>query len=123
MAKKTWTTKEINHFQKMIKNKRITLLEAINDSKIKADEILKSSSANALYSSHMADASSDHVELEKAYYMISRDKKYLDYLDKALMMIKNKSFGICQSCNKLIHKERLEEVPHTTKCFDCKTNR
>ena len=35
MAKKTWTTKEINHFQKMIKNKRIALLEAINDSKIK----------------------------------------------------------------------------------------
>ena len=123
MAKKTWTTKEINHFKKMIKNKRITLLEAINDSKIKADEILKSSSANALYSSHMADASSDHVELEKAYYMIARDKTFLDYLDKALMMIKNKSFGICQSCNKLINKERLEEVPHTTKCFDCKSNR
>ena len=45
------------------------------------------------------------------------------YLDKALLMIKEGTFGICQSCNDLINKERLEEVPHTTKCFDCKTNR
>mgnify|MGYP001178894557 CR=1 FL=1 len=123
MTKKNWTAKETDHFKKMIINKRNALLEEINTSKEKADEILKSSTANALYSSHMADASSDHVELEKAYYMISRNKTFLGYLDKALMMIKNKSFGICQTCNKLIHKERLEEVPHTTKCFDCKSSR
>ena len=39
-----------------------------------------SNQTNAIYSSHMADASGDHVELEKAYYMISRTKKYLNYL-------------------------------------------
>jgi len=121
--KKTWNDKEIQYFKKMIKDKRNSILEEINDSKDKADEILKSSTSNALYSSHMADASSDHVDLEKAYYMISRNKSFLGYLDKALLMIKNKTFGICQSCNQLINKERLEEVPHTTKCFDCKSNR
>ena len=42
---------------------------------------------------------------------------------KALMMIKEGTFGICVTCKTLINKERLEEVPHTTKCFDCKTNR
>tara|TARA_Y100000590_G_scaffold460992_1_gene621587 strand:- start:1584 stop:1952 length:369 start_codon:yes stop_codon:yes gene_type:complete len=121
--KKSWTDKEIQYFKKMIQDKRKVILEEINESKDQADEILKSSASNALYSSHMADASSDHVDLEKAYYMISRNKSFLGYLDKALMMIKNKTFGICQTCNQLIHKERLEEVPHTTKCFDCKSNR
>ena len=123
MSKKNWTDKEIKHFKEVIRKKRNDLLEEINESKEKADEILKSSTANSLYSSHMADASSDHVDLEKAYYMISRNKIFLDYLNKALIMIKDKSFGICQSCDKLIHKDRLEEVPHTTQCFDCKSNR
>ena len=123
MSKKNWTDKEIKHFKEVIRKKRNDLLEEINESKEKADEILKSSTANSLYSSHMADASSDHVDLEKAYYMISRNKIFLGYLDKALIMIKDKSFGICQSCDKLIHTDRLEEVPHTTQCFDCKSNR
>ena len=107
----------------MILKKRNLLQDEILDSKDKADAILQSSASNALYSSHMADASSDHVELEKAYYMIARNKTFSGHLDKALDMIKNKTFGICQMCNQLINKERLEEVPHTTKCFDCKTDR
>ena len=82
--------------------------------------MLDSSQTNAIYSSHMADASGDHVELEKAYYMISRTKKYINYLNKALSMINEGTFGVCISCNELIPKARLEEVPHTTKCVDCK---
>tara|TARA_Y100001970_G_scaffold157227_1_gene192390 strand:- start:359 stop:730 length:372 start_codon:yes stop_codon:yes gene_type:complete len=123
MAKKSWTAKEMKYFEEMVKAKRVTVLEEINDAKDKADEILKSSTANSLYSSHMADASSDHVDLERAYYMIARNKTFLGYLDKALLMIKNSTFGICQACDQLIKKERLEEVPHTTQCFDCKSNR
>ena len=123
MVKKTWTKKEMQCFEKMVQSKRTSVLEEINESKDKADAILKSSTANSLYSSHMADASADHVDLERAYYMIARNKTFLDYLNKALRMIRNKTFGVCQTCDQLIHKERLEEVPHTTKCFDCKTNR
>ena len=114
---------DLKYFKNLINEKRKVLLSEINDSKQKADEILKESSSNAIYSSHMADASSDHVELEKAYYMIARNKKFLGYLDKALVMINDGIFGICQQCNKIISKERLEEVPHTKKCFDCKSNR
>ena len=35
-------------------------------------------------------------------------------------MIEDETFGICNSCSELISKERLEEVPHTTSCFNCK---
>lgn len=123
MAKKNWTDKDYLYFRDLILKKRKVLHLEISNAKDKADEILKSSSSNALYSSHMADASSDHVELEKSYYMIARNKKFSIYLDKALGMIEDKSFGVCQNCEELIQKERLEEVPHTTKCFDCKSNR
>ena len=123
MAKLKWTQKELNSFNKKIIAKRNNLHEEIIVLRKRADEMLKSSTSNAIYSSHMADASADHVEMEKAYYMIAREKKFLQCLDKAISMIKEGTFGICQKCKKLISKERLEEVPHTTKCFDCKSNR
>ena len=123
MSEMKMKKEDLKYFKNLINEKRKVLLGEINDSKEKADEILKESSSNAIYSSHMADASSDHVELEKAYYMIARNKKFLGYLDKALVMIKDFTFGICQQCNEIISKERLEEVPHTKKCFDCKSNR
>ena len=123
MPKNKWNKKDLVKFEKQINSKRFTLSEDLRSLKKKADNMLKVSSSNALYSSHMADASSDHVEMEKAYYMLAREKKYLQYLDKAIKMIKDGSFGICIVCNKRINKERLEEVPHTTKCFDCKSSR
>ena len=116
-----WNKKDLDKFKKDINDKRLSLAEDLRELKNKADDMLKVSSSNALYSSHMADASSDHVEMEKAYYMIAREKKYLSYLDKAIQMINDGTFGICVSCKSKIRKERLQEVPHTRKCFDCKT--
>ena len=123
MNTKKWTKKELEQFKKMILSKKAEVSDEMETLKKRADEMLKESTSNALYSSHMADASADHVEMEKAYYMIAREKKFVQYLDKALMMISEGTFGLCISCNTRIDKERLEEVPHTTKCFDCKTNR
>ncbi len=121
--KKKWSKKDLDSFKKLISSKISTAEDELEESKQIADQMLDSSQTNAIYSSHMADASSDHVELEKAYYMIARNKKFLGYLDKALVMIKDSTFGICEQCGKIISKERLEEVPHTKKCFDCKSNR
>ena len=89
--------------------------------KEKADEVLKNNSVNAIYSSHIADAGSDQQEMEKNYYMVDRENTFLQYLNRALDMLDAGTFGICTSCGKLINKERLMEVPHTSSCFDCKS--
>ena len=117
----TWSEQEIAEFKNLIIKKRDILLEEIKLAKKKADEVIQNNSTNAIYSSHMADASSDQQEMEKNYYMMNRDSNYLQYLDRALSMIEMGTFGICTSCNELIDKERLEEVPHTSSCFDCKS--
>ena len=119
--KTTWNKKEIAEFKSLVIKKRDILLEEIKLAKEKADEVIQNNSTNAIYSSHMADASSDQQEMEKNYYMMNRDTNYLQYLDRALSMIEMGTFGICTSCNELIDKERLEEVPHTLSCFDCKS--
>ena len=124
MSNKTkWSKKDLGQFKDLIISKISTAEDELEESKKIADQMLDSNQSNAIYSSHMADASGDHVELEKAYYMISRTKKYLNYLNKALSMINDGTFGICVRCNELIPKARLEEVPHTTKCVACKEGR
>ena len=122
-TKKKWSKKNLEEFRALIITKKNAANIEIEESKKVADQMLDSSQTNAIYSSHMADASGDHVELEKAYYMIARTRKYLNYLNKALIMIDDGSFGVCISCKELIPKARLEEVPHTTKCVGCKEDR
>ena len=119
--KKKWNKKELKKFKTLILGKRSKVEKEIEYSREKADEVLKNNSVNAIYSSHMADASTDQQEMEKNYYMVDRENTYLQYLNRALEMIEDGSFGICVSCGQLISKERLHEVPHTTSCFECKT--
>ena len=123
MSKKNWTKKELKEFKDYILDKRKSVVGEMEDAKQRADEMLKNDTTNAIYSSHMADAGSDLVEMEKAYYFVQRDSKFLKYLNRALDMIDEGTFGVCVTCNELIDKERLMEVPHTTNCFSCKSSR
>ena len=43
-----------------------------------------------------------------------------EYLDKALMMIKEGTFGVCVICDDLIPEDRMMEVPNANKCVGCK---
>ena len=119
--KKKWTRIELEKFKTLILEKREVVTAELLEAKEKADEVLNNNSTNAIYSSHMADAGSDQQEMEKNYYMMNRENNYLQYLERALSMIVEGSFGICASCGELIDKERLIEVPHTSSCFDCKS--
>ena len=119
--KKKWTKKELEEFKTLIIEKRKVVADDLAAAKEKADEVLTNNSVNAIYSSHIADAGSDQQEMEKNYYMMDRENTFLQYLNRALLMLDDGTFGICTSCGNLINKERLMEVPHTTSCFDCKS--
>ncbi len=121
VEKKKWSEKELVEFKKLIMEKRKVVADDLVVAKEKADEVLNNNSVNAIYSSHIADAGSDQQEMEKNYYMMDRENTFLQYLDRALDMLDAGTFGICNSCGKLINKERLMEVPHTSSCFDCKS--
>ena len=118
---KKWSKKDLKEFKALILEKKLDAQEEIEDSKKRADKMLDSNQTNAIYSSHMADAGSDQQEIEKAYYWVARENKFIQYLNRALDKIDDGSFGICVTCNNLINKERLFEVPHTNSCFDCKS--
>ncbi|MAQ43251.1 MAG: hypothetical protein CMG25_02025 [Candidatus Marinimicrobia bacterium] len=123
MTKKQWNQKELEGFRVLVNEKRDDILASIEQARSRADDIIKEGNQSSIYSSHMADAGSDQQSLEHAYSIINRESKFLNYLDKALQRIDDKTFGICFECGELISKDRLAEVPHATKCFDCKTTR
>ncbi len=56
-------------------------------------------------------------------YLISyreRNEKHLSDIDKALIRIQNKTYGICVVTGGLIDKNRLLAVPTTTKSIEAK---
>ena len=120
MSKKKWSTKELKVFKLNILEKKKKALKDLADMKERTDNLIEQSSSNSIYSSHMADAGSDHQEMENAYYMMQREDSFIKYLDNALVMIEDSSFGICIICEELIPEERLMEVPHSNKCVVCK---
>lgn len=52
--------------------------------------------------------------------LASRQQKFINSLENALLRIENKSYGICRVTGKLISKERLRSVPHATLSIEAK---
>ena len=115
---------ELKDFKNKIIKKKKDVLKEIMSSQDIADNMLENSNTSSVnYSSHLADAGADYQEIEKAYYWVQRENKFLKYLDRALEMIDEGTFGVCKECNERINPERLMEVPHTTSCFECKNKK
>ena len=120
MTKNKWSKKDLKTFKANILEKKDTAIKDLSKIKKRTDNLIDQSNSNSIYSSHMADAGSDHQEMENAYYMMQREDSYIKHLEKALQMIIDGTFGICIECEKLIPKVRLHEVPHSNKCVSCK---
>jgi RNA polymerase-binding transcription factor DksA len=60
------------------------------------------------------------MEREQLSQMASRQITYIDHLEKALIRIENKTYGICRVTGKLIDKARLKAVPHATLSLEAK---
>jgi RNA polymerase-binding transcription factor DksA len=60
------------------------------------------------------------MEREQLSQMASRQITYIDHLEKALIRIENKTYGICRVTGKLIDKNRLRAVPHATLSLEAK---
>ena len=60
------------------------------------------------------------MEREQLSQMASRQITFIDHLEKALMRIENKTYGICRITGRLIDKARLRAVPHATLSIEAK---
>lgn len=68
----------------------------------------------------MLEDGSDTLAKEEAAQLAARQKKFIEQLEAALVRIENKTYGVCRVTGKLIPKERLRAVPHTTQSMEAK---
>ena len=66
---------------------------------------------------------SDVLSKEETAHLASRQEKFIQNLQNALIRIENKTYGICRATGKLISKERLRSVPHATLAIEAKLER
>jgi len=118
-----YSDEELAYFRDIIVKKRdeaerdlAMLQQSLRDS-------TENASDDSAYSFHMADAGSDAQEREKTYMLFNRTKKFIKYLDDAMVRIQNKTYGVCKVTGAKISKGRLEAVPHTQISIEAKLKR
>lgn len=68
----------------------------------------------------LMEETSNVLSKEENARLASRQQKFIKDLEAALIRIENKTYGICKVTGKLIPKERLRVVPHTTMSVEAK---
>lgn len=62
----------------------------------------------------------DLYEREKTLALLRNLEEKLDSIGYALRLIEEGTYGICENCGREIIPARLEALPHTTLCIECK---
>lgn len=70
--------------------------------------------------SNEIDLASSLEGREMVFQLSSRDRRELKLIDETLIKIKEGTYGICESCDKGISSKRLQILPLTTLCIECK---
>ena len=65
------------------------------------------------------DLASDERDREINFILNDREREKLLAIDEALQRIKEKTYGICESCEGEIHLGRLKVLPFTRLCVKC----
>ncbi|NQT34796.1 TraR/DksA C4-type zinc finger protein [bacterium] len=116
-----FSKRDSKYFRELILKRRTKLLRELGRlTEASKNTVQEYSGNHSTYSLHMADQGTDAQEREKTFLFASREGKYLKYLDRALRMIDDGTYGHCSECGKPIQKKRLELVPTSRLCIDCK---
>jgi RNA polymerase-binding protein DksA len=72
------------------------------------------------FDNHLADTATVTLDREIDYTLEENEERLLAAIDDALKRIDAGTFGICRTCGRPIDEERLEALPYTTQCIECK---
>lgn len=68
---------------------------------------------------HMADLGTDNFEQEFTLTLMESEDETLSLIEGALERIEDGVYGICQECEGVIPKLRLNAIPYTPYCVKC----
>ena len=121
--KTKYTAKELKEFEKLILDKIKDAqgeLDFIKESLLRKNLSGTDSTQGALKT---LEDGADTMEKESLSQLAGRQQKFIHNLEKAVIRIKNGTYGICKDTGVLIDKKRLRAVPHATQSIEAKLNR
>lgn len=106
---------------KLIKEKT-RVLNLINKIKefegIDSDSML--SSELSLYDNHPADNAQELYDKEKGAALQKNEIEILNSIDDSLKDMEDGTYGKCKACGSSIPEQRLDAIPYTQYCINCK---
>ena len=120
--KSRYSDSELQEFKEIIEKKLASSTEELNNllKSLQTSNENGTDDTGSVYKT-LEDGSST-MQKESISQMAARLKKFIQNLQAALVRIENHTYDICRVTGKLISKERLRAVPHTTQSMEAKLN-
>jgi len=114
------TTLDTEHFRKRLLEERKRVQEAIDYLHEENPGSIQDETQDSTADNHPGDMATVTFDRELDYSLEENEGRLLQAINAALMRMDDGTYGICVSCGQPIATERLEALPWTTQCIDCK---
>lgn len=120
VSKTRYSNKELKEFEGIIRSKMENANMELHELKNSLSRSNDTGTDTTSGSLKVLEDGADTIEKENLSRLAARQQKFIINLENALVRIKNGTYGICVKTGKLIGKERLKAVPHTTLSIEAK---
>jgi RNA polymerase-binding protein DksA len=113
-------TIDTDHFRRRLLEDRTRVKEALDYLHEDNPGSMEDETQEIPSDNHLGDMATITHDREIDYTLEENEERVLAAIDAALKRIDDGTFGTCRSCGQPIAIERLEALPYTTQCIDCK---
>lgn len=118
-------TADLNRIERLLQRERARTLRLLDQlrSQDEAASWMAEGDLSA-FPIHPADQGMEAVTREQSLAIAGQESRYFDRIERSLQRLYQspQTFGECQACGRAISFQRLEVVPHTRYCLDCKAH-
>lgn len=113
-------TIDTEHFKQLLLGERQRAQEALERLQREDEGQLEDEQEEIQSDNHLGDMATSMYDRELDYTLEENVERVLGEIDAALGRIENGTYGVCENGGEQIPPERLEAIPWTTLCIDCK---
>lgn len=113
-------TLDTGHFKQRLLDERARVQEALSYIQEENRGQLEDEREEIPSDNHPGDMATSTFDRELDATLEGNEERLLQAIDAALQRVEDGSYGICRTCGQPVGAERLEALPWTTQCIDCK---
>ncbi len=117
MPNKSWKKEEIEQFRKRLKAIREKLSNNVNS--LENEAFIKTGGDLSNVPIHLADVGTDNFDRDLTIGLIENAEEGVRKIDIALDKLDNETYGLCETCEKMVSKARLQAIPFVQTCIQC----